>query len=303
MTDRTLNMPIEFDGGDLAATTIAVASLAQQAALPMELREGVYAIVDASGDTKIVETPGYQQKRERDWVRENSSTPHEIYAARNVRDVASFLLYLGRNTGDPEESTVEAFPAFGAGNLEVWADLERRSITAVLDGLDGWARHSVTLGLTISREWAEWATIDGKLLEQQELAEFVEDHLTTIGHPDGALLLDVCQSLQATVGATFKAANRLQSGERALVWEEQIEASAGRKGDVKIPEELTLVLRPFDGSDPVAVRASFRFRLRQGDLRLGVKLLEADRILDDAFDQITREIANALPVPVYRGRR
>ena len=302
MTDRTLNMP-EVEGGDLAAATLAVASLAQQAALPMELCEGVYAITDATGNTKIVETRGYQQKRERNWERDAAPTPPEIYAARNVRDVASFLLYLGRNTGDPEESTVEAFPAFGHGSLEAWADLERRSIEAFLDGLDGWARHSVTLGLTISREWQEWASIDGKLLEQQELAEFVEDHLTTIGHPDGALLLDVCQSLQATVGATFKAANRLQSGERALIWEEQIEATAGRKGDVKIPEELTLVLRPFDGSDPVAVRASFRFRLRQGDLRLGVKLLEADRILDDAFDQITREIANALPVPVYRGRR
>ena len=303
MTDRTLNMP-EVEGGDLAAATLAVASLAQLAALPRQLTEGVYAIVDATGDTKIVETRGYQQERERDWERDTAPTPHEIHAARNVRDVNSFLQYLGRNTGDPETpEEIEAFPAFGAGSLEVWADLERRSITAVLDGLDGWARHTVTLGLKVSREWEEWASIDGKLLEQQELAEFVEDHLTTIGHPDGALLLDVCQSLQATVGATFKAANRLQSGERALHWEEQIEATAGRKGDVKIPEELTLVLRPFDGSDTVAVRASFRFRLRQGDLRLGVKLLEADRILDDAFDQITREIANALPVPVYRGRR
>lgn len=299
-----INLP-----GALAPSNVAdlpdsalIAFLAQGAILPRKLDEGVYAIKHESGGIDVVETPGYRQEREHDWKELHAERPEQIYADRTVRDVPSFLAYLAANTQD-NPGVIGEDHALGTGSLEVWADPTQNRITGVLDGLDGWARHTATLVLRPSREWKEWTAVSGRLLGQTELAEFVEDHLSTIARPDGGLLLDVCQSLEATVGASFKSASRLQDGQRSLRYEETIEASAGRKGDVKVPEELTLVLRVFEGSEPIAVRAAFRFRISGGELRLGVKLLDADRIVEDAFNAVVSEIQPQVPVPVYFGTR
>ena len=85
--------------------------------------------------------------------------------------------------------------AHGAGQLELWADIDGRRITAILDGYDGLRKHTAILSLKVSREWAEWSHIDGKLFPQADFAEFIADHLSTIAAPDGALLVDICETL------------------------------------------------------------------------------------------------------------
>ena len=283
---------------------------AQQAVLPRRLEEGIYAILDADGSVQIVETEGYQQTRERDWERENADRPHEVNRSVTVKDVPSFLAYLYANTAhfnpaDLPKGVTETGPssgyAHGAGQLEVWADIDQRKITAILDGHDGWRQHTATLRLQLSREWKEWAEVDGKMLRQDAFAQFIEDHLSTIGYPDGALLLDICQTLQGTSSAAYKSQTILANGQRQLKWEEAVEARAGQKGDLTIPGELTLVLRPFQGAAAVPITARFRFQIREGVLRLGVKLAEPDAALEDAFDAVVREVADGVPVPVLHG--
>ena len=182
------------------------------------------------------------------------------------------------------------------------SDIDNATVLGVIDGVDGWRRQQVTLRLRKSREWGEWMGVDGKLFTQHEFAEFIEDHLSTIAEPDGAKLLDICQTLQATKGVNFKSQTILASGQRQLRYEETVEAKAGQKGDLMIPDTLTLVVRPFQGSDPVAITARFRFRLNDGALRLGVKLAEPERVLEEAFDRIVADVANGVPVPVLFGR-
>lgn len=279
-----------------AETAAVVADLAHKATKAVPLTDGgLYAVLDADGAVRMIETPGFTDRRGDD----RADRPRTVCRKVTLLDVDSFLDYLGRYSAD---DMAQGDYRSGAGSLEVWADIDGRKVTAVLDGVDGWLRHTATLQLALSREWAEWAAVDGKLFPQAEFAQFIEDHLSTIGEPAGALLLDVCQTLEATKQAQFKSQQILANGQRQFVYEEQLEARAGQKGNLSIPTELTLVLRPFQGSEPMAVLARFRYRLNEGNLRLGVKLAEPERALERAFDLVVDAVQSGVPVRVNHGR-
>ncbi len=178
---------IDERGYQLLATT------AQQAVLPRKLDEGIYAIRAADGAIQIRETKGYREEREFDWAQSHADKPWFVHRSPTLLDVDSFIDYLSRNTSDDPEAVGEGY-LHNAGGLELWADIEGRKVTAILDGMEGLRKHTATLALRTSREWTEWVAIDGKLLDQVRFAEFIEDHLSTIGQPDGALLLDVAQT-------------------------------------------------------------------------------------------------------------
>ena len=278
-----------------------LAVTAQQAVLPRHLDEGIYAILDADGAVHVVETDGYRQQREHDWEVARGDRPEFIHRAVTLLDVGSFTDYLSRNTlgGD---GIVGADYQHAEGSLELWADIDGRKVTAILDGVTGLRNHTATLQLRTSREWAEWASIDGKLLGQVEFAQFIEDHLSTVAAPDGAHLLDVTQTLEAKSNVAFKSQQILASGQRQFRYEETVEAKAGQKGDLTIPGELTLVLRPFQGSAQEPITARFRYRLSDGQLRLGVKLAEPETVLESAFNSVIHEIQELVPVRVNHGR-
>ena len=276
-----------------AETAGLLVRTAQQAVLPRKLEEGVYAIVNASGGIDILETDGYTQNRE------DERATHPRVIARNVTliDPGSLLDYLSENTS--LDTDVWHVPGESGGSLEVWADIDKSTVTAILDGYNGWRRHTATLQLKLSREWAEWTAIDGKMLDQDKFADFIDSHLSTIAAPDGAQLLDICQTLTGHTNMRWKSQKILANGQRQFQWEEEIEAKAGAKGDLTIPGDLTLALRPYQGSDQVAVFARFRYQLRGGDLLIGVKLVEPDRVLEDAFAGVCNAVDEGLPENVH----
>ncbi|MDN5726085.1 MAG: YfdQ family protein [Propionibacteriales bacterium] len=302
MTNDTHTIPLDYLNG---VDTAIVAGIAQQAVLPRKLVDGeLYAVLN--GDkTDLVETPGYTDQHEDG----RAQAPRSVMRSVTTEDAASFLAYLEANTTLPPATEGKDTPQVGIqhrydhpGQLEVWASLPSQNIVAHLDGGEGWHHHRATLALRLSREWAEWQAIDGQLLDQVKFAEFIEDHLSTIGDPDGATLLEVCQSLQAKTNVNFKSQQFLANGQRQIQFEETIEAKAGQKGGLKIPAELTLVLRPFQGCEPVAIQARFRFRISEGTLRLGVRMAEPEKALEDAFDGVVGEVGAGVPVPVLYGR-
>ena len=264
-----------------------IAALAQQATTPWKLDEGIYGLLDADGSVKIVETIGYRRKRE-DSERDG---PRFVTGTRIVSDVVSLLDVIASGVDDDGYNTLGE----GGGQLEVWADLDARKVTAILDGQAGWRQHRVVLELRHSSEWADWASIDNQLLEQTVFAEFVEDHISSIAEPDAGRLLDIAQTLKGHVDTQWKQQKLLANGQTAFVWEERVEAKAGQKGDLAIPNELTLALRPFQGSDPVGVAARFRFRPSAEGIRLGIRLVERERVLENAFAEIVTAINEGIP--------
>jgi uncharacterized protein YfdQ (DUF2303 family) len=302
--DHTSEAFINGVDGNEGITAAMLTLTAQQAVLPRQLEEGIYSILDADGAVQIVETKGYAQERKHAWNQAHSDTPEFVHRQVTLLDVGSFIDYLAHNTDSISfDEVTDTDYTHGNGELELWADIEARTIKAVLDGYNGLRKHTATLQLKISREWGEWMAIDGKLLDQVKFAEFIEDHLSTIAQPDGAQLLDICQTLEGTTGAVWKQQGLLRTGQRAWSYEEVVEAKAGVKGNLQPPEDLTLVLRPFQGSDPIPITARFRIRPNQGaGVQIGVKLAEPEKALEDAFALIVGDVQARVPVHVNNGR-
>ncbi|MDP8961520.1 MAG: YfdQ family protein [Actinomycetota bacterium] len=190
----------------------------------------------------------------------------------------------------------------------LWGDLEAATITVVLNdhgklqiGSPGWADHRAILQLRPSPEWEAWTRIDGGWRSQVELAEFLEERVQDIVDPDGATLLEVARTFHATSTARFKSAIALHSGEQQLVYEQEIDGKAGRTGQAEIPREFTLFIRPFFGTDPVDVHGQFRFRVREGSLALGVRLLRVQDVRRGAIGEALEVVSQELALPAIEG--
>lgn len=285
-----MNTPNQININELApnaSTAMVIGAFAQQATVPKEVKDGaLYVVLNEKGGVELLETPTAASKR-----REAAAElPSHIKRRAVVRDVDSLLDVIHSVNDEVGDYNMQG----GSGALEVWADRDRYTITAIHDGEKGWRRHITELIVSPTPSWNDWTAIDGKMLDQVEFAEFIEDHLSSIGEPDGAQLLDICQTLQAHTGVAFKQQAILANGQRAFQWEETVEAKAGEKGNLKIPGELTLVLQPFQGAESRIVKARFRFRAQQTGLLLGVRLVEVQQVIEDAFAEVVADVSMGL---------
>ena len=261
---------------DFTTEAQAVSALAGQALSPqgVEISE-VYTVADQDGGVRIIDTDQY------------GPGPRRATGRRIVTDAYSFVTYLDRHATD---------------QTEVFADNVASTVIAVLDsntGFDkpnGWQGHTVKLELVKTIPWLAWMARDlttvgrDAWLSQEEFAEFIQERATDCIKPDSATLLELATSFQANNKVDFKSAVNTGSGQVNLGFNETITAKAGQAGNIPIPTELKLRLRPYIGGPIYNVTAQFRFRLNGGDLRLGFAIVRPQDILDAAFTDIVDEI-------------
>lgn len=272
-----------------------IAQLAQQASAHQRATDGgIYLVREQDGTVSMVETPGYIREHAED----DLPGPRRVKRGLVVRDVPSLIGYIREYVDDNGDYTAEGCK----GTLEVWA--EQPNVVAILDGVYGWRQHTATLTLTVSPEWTEWTKIHDQMLDQETFADFIDSHMSQIAEPDGAKLLEVCQTLTGATNVSWKSQAILANGQRQFRWEENVDAKAGQKGDLIIPSNLILALRVFRGSAPVAVPARFRYQLRNGNLSIGIKLIQPTDVVDTAFDTVINQINESIPegIRVRTGR-
>lgn len=192
------------------------------------------------------------------------------------------------------------------GKIGLYADEEKMQLVAVLNddhgAKPGWRDHLVTLELRRTPEWKHWTAASGALLGQDAFAEHIESGLDELITPEPAVMLDLAQTFQATTAARFKSGKRLSSGATQFIYDEDIDATAGAAGQLAMPEEFELSVRPFFGAPKYAVRARFRFRLNQGNLTLGYALVRPDDIERAAFKAIVDIVEEDLEESPIDGR-
>jgi uncharacterized protein YfdQ (DUF2303 family) len=191
------------------------------------------------------------------------------------------------------------------GRSALFADRMLLRVVGVFNGPNtqepGWADHRAVLQLQVTPEWSAWMGRNGILGNQVEFAEHIEDRLTDIAEPPGATLLELAQTFEATTAAAFRSAHRLQDGQVQFRYEEQVDAKAGSAGDLTIPSEFTLVLAPFEGTEPRAIKARLRYRVSGGNLKIGYILNRPDDILREAFDEVLVALEQATGLTPYHG--
>lgn len=243
----------------------------------------------------VITAPG-QQVHEFD-LEHYDPTPTRKTGTVTLTDADSFVTYVDRHS--LERGTT------------IWADLDRARIIAVLDdhaahldaeneGAPGWAEHRAVFTLKHTKDWQHWTGHDGKYLDQKTFAEHIEDGVDAISDPDPATMLEVAQTFHAKSGANFLSSQQL-SGEIEFSFEETVKAKAGQKGTLEVPQIFTLGIAPFEGCDLYAVRARLRYRLVDGSLTLGYRLIRPDRALTSAFEDVVQAVAAGSGLPVMQG--
>lgn len=206
-----------------------------------------------------------------------------------------------RKSGSYTVTHPDAFAAYlakhGLPETELWGDRDAGTVRAVVDahqdaeGIAGNEVHTATLRLRHSDDWKQWLAADGKLMGQLDFAEFIEDHLPNFANPTAADMLELAQTFQATTKVDFASSQRVKSGETQLNYAEQQSASAGKKGQLAIPDTFHIGLRVYDGlGEPYKIAARFRYRITDGQLRLGYRLTRPKDVLQAAFDDVVTKV-------------
>lgn len=278
MSDQTGTLST-FTGGDAEV----IIDTAIRTAEPTELGEDqAYAFVVPQGAK--VEVVDVDREKRFDQPRRKRGTVH-------LTTADSLIAYVTDHDGKD-------------GRTRLYADVDQRRVVGVLNGPNadpGWGDHKAVLTLKTTPEWDRWVSLDGVIGDQVTFAEHLEDCLGDIAEPPGADLLELAQTFQATTSAEFRTGARLADGQRQLTYVEDIQASAGQGGDIAIPADFLLSLAPIEGSEPVVVKARLRFRVGNGQLRIGYILHRPDVVLREAFDNVLAKVETGTDITAYHG--
>ena len=108
-------------------------------------------------------------------------------------------------------------------------------------------------------------------------------------------MLEMAQSFRVTNNASFRSSKRLASGEQQFMYDETVEAKAGRSGELTVPATFVLLLAPFIGEEERQVVAKLRYRMGGGSFQIGYKLFRPDKVVRDALDGVAARLAGEFP--------
>lgn len=219
---------------------------------------------------------------------------------------------IGASTLTDQDSFVELVNRYSDQTATtVWSDVNAGTFTAVLDdhgrtsedagGLPGHGTHRSTLRLQNSPDWEHWLKLDNKMVDQSTFAEHIEDGAGNIVKPEAAAMLELAQSFQANTRVDFESADRLDSGAVNLVFKETVAARAGHTGQIEIPTMIELNLQVFEGGAVYALKARFKYRIDNGRLTLGYRLIRPDVARKLAFDDVSAVVSDGLGLPILAG--
>lgn len=177
-----------------------------------------------------------------------------------------------------------------------------RAVSAVIDyhGAVGPCRceHVASWHADADADWAAWERIDGRSISQLEFVRFLEEHLHNITEPNAADVLEVCANLEAIKKVEFRSGARLSNGTRQLVYVEDTQV----KGQLTVPEKLTLQLPIFYGQDPSRVEVFLRWPIEDGKLKFKIDIHRLEHVMDEAWSRVVSQAAVQLPeVPIFQG--
>ena len=264
---------------------------------PMQLTPGhIYAVRSKDG-YKTIDLNQADVLKAAGWERLN---PQSCFAFHDIKSYTSYVQGVFNN--DPDGLDDDAYRPRRNRALCI-ADEAARTIRLVFDAQPNeWGTVYADLKLIGSPEAKRWMDASGKYMAQQDFAEFCELNLESFSSPDAATILEIAQTFQAKSTVDFSSAVRLSNGAIKLKRDEKIEATAGERADLSIPDMLTVAMPLFKYGKAYAVQARLRYRVVESAVLLSVLLVDPEMAIEHAFKEVAEEVSSLLAMPVFFGK-
>lgn len=264
---------------DDATTAHLIADLARQASGPVPINpDTLYLRPDSQGGVVL----GLEAYRDHPLRNRGTATLH---------DLVSLIRYVIQHDLGMRTS--------------LWADTEKGQVVAVLNGDDGvdqrgWGDHRADFVVRETEEAKRWRAGHGQLVNQIRFAEHVERSTADFRAPTASDMLEMALSFEAHQEAQFRQATTLQSGAKRFLYDETIEARAG-KGAIEVPDSFTIAIPLWQGGDLYEIACLLRYRLHEGALTIGYELVRWQETKDEAFRCLLSNLAEQTGHPIYAG--
>lgn len=186
----------------------------------------------------------------------------------------------------------------------LYGNREKPSFTAVFNdhgAMPGWRDHTATYACPLSVEWATWSGKNKVQMNQEQFAQFIEDNAPDCVLPESATMIEISRTLEAKKKVNFASGIRLDNGQHALTYEEEISGTAG-KGKLQIPETFSIGISVLEGGPRYAVYARLRYRIADGGkLTMWYDLDRPHKVLEDAVKEVWSSIEMTTAMSVFNG--
>lgn len=279
------------EAGDGMAEALQWAANARAASIPPSYLVGDSVEGTELGVMRAVLPPGYQSQIID--LQPYAPTPRRKTGKFAFTRHASFAEYVANH----DEGGGTLLLATEEGEFTAYLNAH----VQVSDGDPGWHDHIATYRPVETEAWQTWKRADGAPMSQEAFALFLDDRIGEIAEPDGATLRELAKNLQVKTNVDFQSGVNIANGQVHVKYQEQLESGAGPKGDLAIPERLTLVIHPFEGGEKYQMEARFRFRASSGKaVFMYVLGEEIRRVTREAVADIARAIREKTSIePLY----
>jgi hypothetical protein len=236
------------------------------------------------------------------------TAPERRTGTAKADTLASFIALVNRHKD--ENSAIFAAAKWPGPKLTAVIDYN------TLDGLPQFCRHRVEYAFPVTPEFTAWITQDGKPMEQLEFARFLEDHAAELAAPFPSEraefeplfkerfatpneLIGLSRSLEVFVGCKVKRSERLQTGERSIVFEQSMTNAAG--APVDIPGIFMIAMPAFVDGEPVRIPARLRFRAGGSELKWHYNLYRWQEWLRRRVQEDLAHAAGETGLPAFEG--
>lgn len=186
---------------------------------------------------------------------------------------------------------------FADKNSVVFVDVLGGKIQAILDfheakavesynsnALQRHCEHVANFRVNHTPEFLKIKENSGKKMTQMDFALFLEDVMPYVNQPAAAELYEIVNTLQAKTDIDFKSGTRTDNGQVSLTYNENIQASAGRQGNLNIPEQIVFGIQVHRGGDHYALPARFRYRIKEGNIIFWYDLDQLEKAIEKSME-------------------
>lgn len=224
-----------------------------------------------------------------------------------------------RNT----EQFINYFNRFCNGDSSIYINVDDATFTGIIDhhGTDtpAYGYHNVTYACPETKEWQAWQNNNEKWMSQTAFAEFLEEHHLQIFKPspeqfkpeeldvnfdklpDAAHMLEIASTLEIRSKSNIKSGQNLRNGAIKFEYIDEVEGSAGAKGEFEIPTYFVIGVELFKEGKGYLILCRLKYRKQGPDISLRYDLVRPHKTHEHAVQDIIDRIKNGAPDPENDG--